>query len=310
VTPSPTPLPPLIFENVSYAHPDGLFTLRPPQAWISTDGEGFVTFNAPDYFAGFLLQVTNTVYLLEDNAFAQFATARDENVFNSYANLSQVAIDFNYAENEITITNEISDEENTTRIHSVYKRVDHAIFMFEFWTEDVLFEHLLVQIERLFDEVNISIEAANSLPTYHWVYRFEGAEGLFSFEVPTSWKYIKIRRDLTEVDRFEAPDEHAIIESITYYNDEELTKSQAGLLARSILSNQFLDDIAIIDDQVQLDGSERYTWISYSMDISGKTFFDLRGMTFIMYTVKYDNSHEDLYREVLEHSINSYIISQ
>src|SRR5690606_7523860 len=152
--------------------------------------------------------------------------------------------------------------------------------------------------------------AAEGQAEYLWVYNFTGPNDLFEIEVPTAWQYERTEDGTTIIDTFYAPDGHAVIQNITFDEGTELSRTQAAQLGREWLKDAYAQDMRFLDDRVQPDGSERLTWTSAASDMSGISFLEARGTTFLLFTAMYDNEFEDVYLETLEYTISSYTIPE
>jgi hypothetical protein len=129
--------------------------------------------------------------------------------------------------------------------------------------------------------------------------------------VPLAWTYSYDESENVYVDTFTSPDQHGVIQNITYDDGTTFTKSQAGAAALSLLNQSYTNganDIRITDDTVQSDGSERLTWESRSGGFSGQSFFETRGTTFLMLSYLVDGGYADFYGPVWDNTLSTYAI--
>ena len=64
------------------------------------------------------------------------------------------------------------------------------------------------------------------------------------------------------------------------------------------------------DDVVQADGSERLDWYSPSGGVTGESFFETRGTTFLLLTWVADDDYYDLYLPVWSSLLDSYEVPE
>jgi len=113
-------------------------------------------------------------------------------------------------------------------------------------------------------------------------------------------------------DRFASPDQHAFIENVAYDDGTPWTGGSNGRGALELLNSTYSStgkegDIRVTDDSIQKDGSERLTWTSKGGGYSGVSFFEIRNrITFLMFTVWWDNPYEGTYQQMLDDVITSY----
>jgi hypothetical protein len=195
-------------------------------------------------------------------------------------------------------------------VFTLYNQQGPLIYSFDFWADTAVFDAYASQYDAIIDSLTVSTELATPQELYYWVYTFTGPNNLFTIEAPTPWRYELSESETVIVDTFYSPDEHAVIQNMTYDDGEPISRSEAGAFALELLKTYYASDIRIIDDQVQPDGSERLTWQSTSGDYSGISFFESRGTAFLLFSVLYDNPFEDTYFDVLEYTITTYAVPE
>ncbi len=297
----------LRLSDTAYLHPEGLFELNPIEGWtITQEDEGSVLFEAPDFSGAINIQVTNTGYKLDPVSFEKFVDARDFNFFIIYDNYLEIEQSVDAANGTAIVEKSLDFDGIPQRVISYYDQHDEAIFALDFWADEDLYDSYADTYDAFFDSITVDSGLAADQELYLWIYDFYGPGDLFTIEVPTSWRFETTSDDVSVVDTFYSPDEHAVIQNIAYDDGDEVTKSFAGAFALELLKTFYADDIRVTDDQVQEDGSERLIWNSPSRDYSGISFFESRGTTFLLFTVMYDNTFEDLYYDVLDYTVSTY----
>ena len=296
--------------STRYEHAEGLFALYPPEDWTASEDESSASFDAPDSSGYIYIQVTNTAIELDAIAFTNFVKNRDLNFFRDFDNYVTLNEEIDGDIGAATISKSLSFDGVPQTVITLYEQYGSVIYSFDFWSD----EDRIDAYSDLFIEVAHAIEvypeAAAEQVEYNWIYTFEEANGLFTIDVPTPWRYENTQGESVIVDTFYSPDEHAVIQNITYDDGEEISRSQAGAFGLELLREYYASDIRILDDQIQPDGSERLIWESPGGDYSGTSFLETRGTTFLLFTTMYDNPYEDAYLETLNYTISTYDIPE
>jgi hypothetical protein len=311
--PAPTPVPPVQapFElsQTIYSHPDGIFDLFPPAGWEVENKTGGATFAEPAGGSGFInVEVTNTSYEIDGASFEAFVDARDANLFGDFDGYEvidrQIDTDIGLAR----VTKRLNFSGEPQVVFTLYDQHSAVIFSLDFWASADLAAPYREKYEEIIDNATVdSAQAEEVVDEYYWIYTFTGPRNLFEIEVPLAWRYEPTVGDVAIVDTFYSPDEHGIVQNITYDDGTAVTNAQAGAFALSLLKEFYASDIVITDDQVQADGSERLTWNSPSGNYSGISFLESRGTTFLMFSVLWDNPYEVDYFDTLDYIISTYV---
>jgi hypothetical protein len=291
-----------------YVHSEGFFSLMPPLGWAIDEDQSSASFADPEGPGFIYVQVTNTSYPLEGDAFSNFVGARETNYFTPFGGYEVVDETYDVPNGVARITKNVLFDGIPHTVTSVYDQYGAIIYNFDFWTDaanNVAYGDLY---ERLLNSLAIDSGAASSQVEYNWIYTFTGPGDLFTIEVPTAWRYERTEGDTAVVDTFYSPDDHGIIQNITYDDGDEVTKSEAGAFALELMRSYYADDLRILGDQVQPDGSERLVWTSPSGGYSGTTFLETRGTTFLLFTTMVDDPYEADYLDTLNYTIDSYAI--
>jgi len=302
--------PPFEISPDLYIHPNGLFQLNPPLGWSLNEGSGSALFDSPDGVATINIQVTNTGVPLDATAFENFVYARESNFFSGFEGYTQSDISFDHASGSATAVKDVLFNGIPQTVFTLYNILDQAIFSFDFWANSDVFDTYTDQFNAVLDTATIySDAAAQNISPYDWIIYFYGPGNLFMIEVPEAWTYMREVDDDYIVDTFVSPDNHALIENITYDDGLAYSKKDVSEITLELLRTYYTQDIVITDDQVQPDGSERLIWYSPSGGYSGVTFFELRGTTTILIlTLMYDDPYEDVFADPLNNTIDTYTI--
>jgi hypothetical protein len=305
----PVAVAPFELDAVAYSHPDGLFELFPPLGWEVETKTGGATFTEPAGGSGFInVEVTNTSYQIDGTAFTQFVDARDANLFGDFDGYEVINRQIDPDIGLARVTKRLNFGGEPQVVFTLYDQHSEVVFSLDFWAHADLAAPYQAKYEEIIDNASVdSVTAAEAVEEYYWIYTFTGPNGFFEIEVPLAWLYETSEGDFAIVDTFYSPDNHGIVQNITYDDGEVIDRSQAGAFALSLLREFYADDIIITDDQVQPDGSERLTWNSPSGDYSGISFLETRGeTTFLMFSVLWDNPYEADYFDTLDYVISTY----
>lgn len=309
--PEPTEEPasqaPFELSTTIYSHPDGLFELYPPAGWEIDEKSGGVTFTEPGADGFINVEITNTSYQIDGGSFEQFVDARDQNFFGTFDGYEvinrQVDPDIGLAR----VTKRLNFGGAPQIVFTLYDQHGSVVFSLDFWANAAQAPAYQEKYEEIIDTATVdSAQAAAIVEPYDWIFTFTGPGDLFEIDVPLPWLYERSEGDVAIVDTFYSPDDHGIVQNITYDDGEAIDRSQAGAFALALLNEFYADDIVITDDQVQADGSERLTWNSPSGDYSGISFLETRGTTFLMFSVLWDNPYEADYFDTLDYIISTY----
>jgi len=296
--------------DTPYTQPDGSFTLNPPAGWEITSDEGSASIEAPDGSGFIYVQITDTGYGLDATGFTNFVVNRDLNFFTGFDNYVQISQEIDTDTRVASVTKNLTFDGVPQTIITLYDQYEAIIYTYDFWSDDANVDAYSDLYSRLVDTIQVNTTAAAEQVEYNWVYTFTGPNNLFNIEVPTPWRYESTEGENALVDTFYSPDDHAVIQNITYDDGTETSRSQAGAFALELLRSYYATDIRIQSDEVQPDGSERLIWNSPGGDYSGTSFFETRGTTFLLFTTMYDNPFEEFYLETLNYTIETYEVPE
>jgi hypothetical protein len=310
--PEPTQVPveqaPFELSPTIYAHPDGIFDLYPPAGWEVETKTGGATFTEPAGGSGFInVEVTNTSYQIDGPSFERFVDARDANLFGEFDGYEVINRQIDPDIGLARVTKRLNFGGEPQVVYTLYDQHSEVVFSLDFWASADLAAAYREKYEEIISGATVdSVQAAAVVDVYYWIYTFTGPGSLFEIEVPLPWTYETTEGEVAIVDTFYSPDDHGIVQNITYDDGVEINRSEAGAFALSLLRDYYAEDIIITDDQVQPDGSERLTWNSPSGNYSGISFLETRGTTFLMFSVLWDNPYEVDYFDTLDYIISTY----
>jgi hypothetical protein len=310
--PTPAPVQPAVFElsSTPYAHASGAIDIYPPVGWAADESHGGVSFSAPDDSGYIDIEITNTSLELDGDSFERFVDARDANFFGrSFSGYEVISREIDKNSRVARITKRLTLDGVPQIVFTHYDQFGEIVYSIDFWADADVAAAYQEKYEQILDTTTVdSAAAAQNVDEYYWIFTFTGPSALFEIDVPLPWRYETSSDNTTIVDTFYSPDEHAIIQNLTYDDGTEISRSEAGAFALELLKSFYASDIRITDDQVQSDGSERLTWNSPSGDYSGISFLETRGTTFLLFSVLWDNPYEADYFDALDYTISSYVV--
>ncbi|GAB4522682.1 MAG: hypothetical protein Fur0018_04730 [Anaerolineales bacterium] len=306
--PSPPPSAAFQLDNVTSSYADGVYEVYAPTGWEVKEGTASVSFSEPAGGGdGFIyLQATNTGAELDFESFQRFVEAREANFFGTYSNYQQIDIQYDEAKSLAYVVKLLDYDNVPQKVETLYDQQGQIVYALDFWADAAVYDQYVDQFDAFFNGITVNSTQAAKSDLYNWVWTFTGPADLFTIKVPTSWRYERSTGTDTIVDTFYSPDEHAVIQNITYDDGTAISKSDAGAFALELLRTYYATDIVITGDKVQPDGSERLTWNSPGGNYTGISFFESRGTTFLLFTVMYDNPYEDTYFDSLNYVISTY----
>ncbi|MDX1435936.1 MAG: hypothetical protein R3335_03940 [Anaerolineales bacterium] len=308
--PQPTEAPVLESDLLSedlYIGSEGVFEFYPPLDWdITAEDEASIWIEPTDFSGAIYMEVTNTDIGLDGESFERFIAARETSDFGSFDNYSE---DYSFYESEdgFAVVEKSLDYEGIPQlVTTYYEQYDNVIFTIDFWADT----DALADYQPMFDEFYFNAfpipDMASALEPYLFVYDFFGPDDLFTIQVPTGWAYEMSEGDSTVVDTFFSPDEHAVIQNISFDDGQPVTDEEAGTVARDLITNFYAGDVEITNEEIQEDGSVRLTWNSPGDAFSGNSFYETRGTTFLLFTIMWDDEYEDVYFPILDYTVGSY----
>lgn len=305
-TPESNEEPAFVLEQTAYIHDGGYLTILYPAGWQINPTTASVSFTEPTGSGFVYIHITNTGYELDEESFTNFITYRETNYFSEFNNYQPGEIDVSEGFGSTDKTLDYQGVPQT--VISFYDQQGPIIYGYDFWADTADFGNYLSGYAEMLGSTVPNSTAAQELETYYWIYTFTGPADLFTIEVPLAWNYEYSDSENTIVDTFTAPDNRAIIQNVAYDNGQAVSRSEAGQFALTLLREFYASDLRVTDDQVQPDGSERLIWNSPSGGYTGTSFFESRGTTFLLFTTVYNNDYEDIYLDVLNYTISTYII--
>jgi hypothetical protein len=257
--------------------------------------------------------VSKTGEQLDSTALEAFIKATEANYFGGFNDYKETNYSFDPSTNSALVSKTLSTENGDRKAFTYYLQDGLGVYSFDFWVNADQSSDYKDAYANLLGTITTDGKAAVDLPVYSFIYTFTDKNNQFQFDVPLAWTYAYNESKTAYSDTFTSPDNHSLIENISYDDGTATTKAQAGDLALQFLNKGYTNganDIKITGDKVQKDGSERLTWTSRSGGFSGQSFFETRGTTFLMLSWLVDNGYEDMFGPVFDNTLSSYTIPQ
>jgi hypothetical protein len=304
---------PFELDSTVYTHPSGSFSFNPPVGWTSEESTSGVVFTSPDNVGKLDFGVTNTGEQLDATALEEFVKANEANFFGTFTNYTQDQYSFDPSSSSAMVSKSLSSENGDRKVLTYYLQDGQGVYSFDFWVNADQASNYKDAYSNLLGTIKTNGKKAADLPVYNYTYTFTDKNKAFQFDVPLAWTYAYNEGKNLYSDSFTSPDNHSLIENVSYDDGTPTSKAQAGDLALQLLNKGYTNganDIKITGDKVQPDGSERLTWTSRSGGFSGQSFFETRGTTFLMLSWLVDNGYEDTFGPVFDNTLATYSIPQ
>ncbi len=138
----------------------------------------------------------------------------------------------------------------------------------------------------------------------------------YQIEVPADWTHKTTTGDGFYWDTFTSPDKGAVVENYTYLNatssdgkpwGSDQQRKQAQLVLDADYSKTGKPgDIDVAAEQPQGDGSVRLAWESKAGGYEGVSYYEMRGTSFLLFTLNWGSGQGDTYLDTLNQVIASY----
>jgi hypothetical protein len=291
-----------------YVHPSKSFSLFPPLGWTVEERGASATWSDTVTDSSIDVFVNATGYELNSEAFDRFVAANEANYFQSFDNYRVIDRSRDNFGAEVVIQS-LGAGGAPYQVTSIYYEEKDVIYEVDFWATADVADAYAPAFNKIWQDMGVSVENASAnITPYIFIYTFTDPDGFFSFDVPFGWSHEVNSQTNAVVDTFWAPDRLAYAQNIKYDDGTTISKSLSGAFALDLLHQFYAKDVKITSDKVQPDGSERLAWNSPSGGLSGTSFFETRGTTFLMLTLASDASVGALYSPVFDALLASYTI--
>lgn len=292
-------------ETALYTHPGNLFTLQAPMDW--TVNETLFDASFSDHKGDVLITVKtiNTGYALNDDTFLRLIDNRETT--NASILESYIEVDWQIlSPSSISIKNTFIDGGKVKAAASIYGYQRNAVLIVDFWANETSFSAYQPLFETVYASVEINGEAVESLPVYSFASTRLHTNGYFSIMISPYWSMRRVENNVSTVETFTSPDEHAIIQTLVYADGKPITMKIAGELALALLQNNYPTDIIVTKDEVLKDGREILTWGSSESNYQGIITFTRHGNTAQILSVLWDQDPDGYYEAILNQVLLSY----
>lgn len=308
ISPSATPRPPVHLKTSIYQHPDDLFTLLVPESWKINHDQNSASFNEPQGEAEINAFSVNTGYPLEEESFRRFVDARESNIFSGYENFFEINHQYSDNGNKAIINKQFSNHGDEKTVGTLYYQQDQAVFILDFWSDQVDFEAYQDVLNEILASVSINADAVSKQSIYSAEMESFTHDNDFSISVPPYWGIRETSGEKTVVVTFSSPDERAFLQTIIYDDGLPLTRMVAGNIVRTMLREQYAKDMVVYADTLLADGREQLAWNSKLGNYQGITWFEARDTTLLALTMMWDNDMTEYYQGALENMVSTYLV--
>jgi hypothetical protein len=289
---------------IEFIHKGNFFSISIPSDWNINEDESFATFSAPDESATIQATVVNTGIPLDETGFTNFIANTERNNFSHL--IGYVQLNNDNKSGIARISSQFSISNSLQELTSIYIHKDAAVFMLHMQTSKVHTQAYTTPFDQIILSAKFLPENINKLIPYNIGFDFIGPNNIFKISIPTSWFHV--RKSITNgvVDAFTSPDNQGTIENFFYSDGNPIQKPQADQIASQLLLERYAKDVRIAEIQNQPDGSIRWTWSSARNHLSGTTYYELRGNTFLMISLYCNNAYQSVFTPLFSSIIQSY----
>jgi hypothetical protein len=157
-----TPLPELILSSQRYTSPQSIFTLNPPVGWTVEQNGDETRLNDPDGTSWISLQVLNTSYTYDQDAFNRLVSAREENTFGGSPEYGELERTVQADKGAAWVTKGVVLDNQEKRILSFYRQDGSAVLVVDCWTDIESFASYKKGFETLLDTMQFDGQAAEA----------------------------------------------------------------------------------------------------------------------------------------------------
>lgn len=293
----------------AYTHPTGAFSINFPEGWEVTERLSSVSADSPEGAASVTVYIENAGTPLDAEALTSYSNAIEANYYASYTNYSQSSIDAQ-DDGSIGIFKTLESDGVAYEVASYYWQDGNTLFIEDYWVAADQYDALSGGLLEVINSMTWNGPAAANEALYPLQYTFTCPQNLCAFAAPYGWTYGHDETSFEFVinDKFTSPDGRTYIDQTLYDDGKAVSKSAAGAFALFLLKEFYAQDIVIVSDKVQSDGSELLTWRSSSGGYEGRSFFETRGTQFLMWTWVVNSDFFDLYFPLWDGIVGSYAI--
>jgi len=152
----------------------------------------------------------------------------------------------------------------------------------------------------LINETGIRYSAVEPLP--------EGDEILTpDLDIPNSWQTSQARFENSVVTTHISPDSRAVIQSVVYQDEKQVSRSLALQYALALLNETYSDDISVTSNEI-MDDRENLYWQSSDSLITGVTGFTIRENALVVLTTMWETPYTGEYQITLSEIANSVVL--
>ena len=301
-TPEPTAtLPVLRVDNEPYMLESNALIFQPPANWLLVKSlDYYVKFTDRDNIAWFEAAYETTGYELESEQFVQYC----DNVIHSLYSRNP---DFEILEETLdgvrrTVISSYSIAGVEWKSMDAFIQREEVVYMLSFHTPAFMWESMVPGFVGVYESVVTQRGYVGEENLYAFVGPYVSPANIFSFQrKPLSWQVTSEESgdDRTTIENIKPPDGHAVVQTVIYLPDVELSPANIGQTAIGKLRELHNEDLKIVDDYVLMDGRVRLDWVSADSNQAGFSFFWLNEYDLILLTFKYDGDYEHIYQQVL-----------
>ncbi|MBI3167062.1 MAG: hypothetical protein HYZ22_01180 [Chloroflexi bacterium] len=313
----------LELSNERYSHPNGFVSFYPMKGWEIYETENSVVLTHPDTSVGFSINVNNTGYRLDAEAYANFRNNAEEfyKVFDGYTETNSgtnEAIQLYFVEKTYTF---FDGSEYYT--NSIYQQIGSVIYTMELYGESQYvsadeFNPYRIMFDSFLQTVEVHSDIASEFPLYQQTWDYTALDAPATITVPWTWTFTTYSTDAGTSAFFESPDNTASAGILTFTTVNLVGDAGKNIgldLALTYLESAFSSNINITTEGGGVNdfqpGAYVFSWEAPSNQNSGVVIYDTRVKNkLIMVVLEADTGVFAMYSDVLGKIGDSYTLDQ
>jgi len=307
--------------NERYSHPNGFVSFYPMKDWKISETDNSVSMTHPDTSVGYLINVNNTGYPLDTEAYATFRNNAEEffQALDAYTETdsgSNEAIQLYYVEK----TYEFNGVKYSAT--SIYQQLGSAIYTIEMYGESQYIsadatDPYRVMFNSFTQTIEVHSDIASTFPLYQQMWDFTAQDVPVTITVPWTWTFSTYETETGKGAFFKSPDNLASANIITFTTVNLVGDAGKNIgldLSLVYLKSANSSEINIISEggvQEFQPGAYIFLWEAPANNQTGVVIYDTRVKNKLITVILYSTSDTfEMYKDILGRIGDSYILEQ
>lgn len=282
-----------------YQHPNGLFSLKVPEEWLKAEDDSSATFSDAAGDKKLLVTVINNGLNLDEDIFQRVINAREKTLFETYEGYFEREREIDVSGKEAIIEKQFVLAGVPKVVTTAYYQSEQIVMVIDLWSDlSEMTEHDELFV-MLTNGASLDYGASSQIDVTSLRQTHQVNHGNLTLDVPNYWQYRTTSAEYSVVQTISSPDEHLVIQLVTYDDGQQMSKNIASNFALLMLRDFYSTDIRITSDTMLADGRERLVWESVPANYQGVTYFETDDTTLLIFTILIDDEYIDFYEDML-----------